>query len=341
MVIMVKDPDLRKTGVSSEYLRGAAKTNEWDRARQDVSSLWDTHYEQFSPGPVQIETHFVAMNTLAVYRKTVSTASRIVGKLRGGLLAFVVPGRSLFTNGRWWMNHHPQDGIPVVGGMGTLDMIIPAGMDWVIVVFQEEAFRSRVERITGLKANSFAGVSSFIRTNGIEKENIEQVWMKDMVDLLVGCSHLKAETFFETVADSFIERLSLPLQFIHDTSQRKALVSRALRTIAAERHKISIAELCEQLHASKRSLEYAFLECLGIAPATYMKIHRLNLCRVELSQSPYNRSMVRTVARRHGFSSSGNFAQNYFRFFGELPSEALRRPLPDSKPLFDIETVAR
>jgi transcriptional regulator GlxA family with amidase domain len=76
---------------------------------------------------------------------------------------------------------------------------------------------------------------------------------------------------------------------------------------------------------SERSLQYAFKETLGLAPAAYLARLRLHRVRDALqSDSPDSRSIT-SVALAWGFWHSGEFSRAYKECFGELPSETRRR----------------
>ena len=87
---------------------------------------------------------------------------------------------------------------------------------------------------------------------------------------------------------------------------------------------LTIAELCGAVGVSWRTLDYAFKEHFGISPKRYLMAVRLNAVRKELSSMP-SRVTVASVASRWGFWHMSQFAKEYKKFFGELPSETLHK----------------
>ena len=64
-------------------------------------------------------------------------------------------------------------------------------------------------------------------------------------------------------------------------------------------------------------------ERFGLGPKAYYSRLRLNEVRQELlAGSPSD--VIAEIANRNGFWHMGQFAKEYRRFFGELPSETLR-----------------
>lgn len=60
-------------------------------------------------------------------------------------------------------------------------------------------------------------------------------------------------------------------------STRRWLVDQARDYVLAHRTRpVGVPELCEQLHVSRRTLQYCFQDVLGMAPATYLRTLRLN-----------------------------------------------------------------
>jgi AraC family ethanolamine operon transcriptional activator len=88
---------------------------------------------------------------------------------------------------------------------------------------------------------------------------------------------------------------------------------------------IQIADLCRALHLSRRTLQRAFTETLGIGPARYLTLKRLAAVRAELRRSDPAFIKVTDTAIKYGFWELGRFAQDYRRMFGERPSETLSK----------------
>lgn len=89
----------------------------------------------------------------------------------------------------------------------------------------------------------------------------------------------------------------------------------------------SIPELCAQLHMSRRALQNCFDEVAGMGPLAYMRSLRLNEVRRELRYGKDARSVSNT-AYAWGFTHMSQFAKDYQRLFGELPSETrCRQPI--------------
>lgn len=91
---------------------------------------------------------------------------------------------------------------------------------------------------------------------------------------------------------------------------------------------LTVPDLCRQFHVSRRTLQNCFYEVLDTSPAAYLRSIRLNAVRRELKNPQSAYGSVQDVAASWGFWHLSQFASDYKRLFGELPSESLRaRPV--------------
>lgn len=96
-----------------------------------------------------------------------------------------------------------------------------------------------------------------------------------------------------------------------------------IRQLVVEGHNCphSVAELTVELGMSRRTLQNACQEVLGISPVQYLRALRLSEARRQLE----NAASVTEAATQFGFWHLGYFARDYNAMFGELPSKTLAR----------------
>jgi AraC family ethanolamine operon transcriptional activator len=108
--------------------------------------------------------------------------------------------------------------------------------------------------------------------------------------------------------------------------QRDRILVRARDWIAqAQPDAYSVADLCRATGAGERTLRRAFLEHYGVSPRDYLKAWRLSGVRRALREADPTEVRVSDVANHWGFWHLGQFAADYRRVFGELPSATLAR----------------
>jgi AraC family transcriptional regulator, ethanolamine operon transcriptional activator len=88
---------------------------------------------------------------------------------------------------------------------------------------------------------------------------------------------------------------------------------------------LSAVEIATTLDVNSRTLRKAFKDRYGIGPTIYYKLLRLNAVRSRLRSTAADESTIAQVAREFSFHHLGNFASDYVRLFGELPSMTKRK----------------
>jgi len=108
-------------------------------------------------------------------------------------------------------------------------------------------------------------------------------------------------------------------------ARRRRLVARTEDYVFAHiDDSIRMKQLCRDVGASARTLEYAFKGIYGIGVMEALRVLRLNEVRKCLLRSPSEEVTVTSAAMDWGFWHLGEFAGAYKRLFGELPSQTLR-----------------
>jgi AraC family ethanolamine operon transcriptional activator len=146
-----------------------------------------------------------------------------------------------------------------------------------------------------------------------------------------GTSQIDTNSLMQSLDVELAEQILLILSRSYpnkntSTGLRKRAIQRTkvyLTEFPFETHTVS--QLCSIAGVSERTLQYAFLEHYGVSPKTYLKNIRLNGVRRELWKSNQHVSRVNEVAGSWGFWHMGQFAADYQKLFGELPSDTLKR----------------
>ena len=87
---------------------------------------------------------------------------------------------------------------------------------------------------------------------------------------------------------------------------------------------IGLEDAAEELRLAPRSVHNVMTLLRGMTLQTYVKIYRLRSLRRHLLDGE-RVDLVKQVAFHHGYANHGRMAQDYVRFFGELPSATLAR----------------
>jgi len=87
---------------------------------------------------------------------------------------------------------------------------------------------------------------------------------------------------------------------------------------------ISVSELCSRVGASSATLNRFFCSEYGLSPKAYIRSRCLSAVRDEL-RCTERESRISDIANKWGFWHMGQFARDFRKQFGELPSELLAR----------------
>jgi len=92
---------------------------------------------------------------------------------------------------------------------------------------------------------------------------------------------------------------------------------------------ITIEALARVTSVSARSLFYHFKKSRGQSPMAFVKHVRLQRARDMLERTDNSSPSVTKAALACGFTNLGHFAGDYFKRFGELPSDTIKRTKGD------------
>lgn len=128
-------------------------------------------------------------------------------------------------------------------------------------------------------------------------------------------------------------RLVLAIADLPDVGCRKRCDDTYARVVASAKrvlnsqppHSMGIPELCRRIGVSRRNLFYAFEAVLGTSPHQYVMTVRLDAVRRALKRQRADKRRIADLAWEAGFQNPSQFAADYKRRFGELPSETTLR----------------
>ncbi len=87
----------------------------------------------------------------------------------------------------------------------------------------------------------------------------------------------------------------------------------------------TIADLVEDLQVSKRTIQHGFKHYLGFTPKEYQQYIRLNGIRDTILNMKDPHVAFSEIAANYNYFHLGHFSTEYRKFFGESPSETLRK----------------
>lgn len=315
----------------------AAESADVDEHGRQAAS-WRLHYDQLGAGRFHGSLEEVRLPGLQVFRERLNQRVRQRGDLGSARFAFALVGRAggdgaadagpLALNGQ----RLPGADCALICNDAEVDLCTPADIEIVGI----DADRALVLQVA-------ADVCPDLQADAMRRfaeARIDPAATRRVGDLLMLAHQtarlapwmLQAAASRQQLADTLLLELAevLPApdtwRFEPQALRRKRLVDRACdRMLAHPDQPPSLLEVCCEVGASRRKLTDCFQEALGVSPAHYLRVIRLNGVRRTLLAGEPGIAGVYDAAVRWGFWHFGEFSRAYRLQFGELPSQTLRR----------------
>ncbi|MBJ7309941.1 helix-turn-helix domain-containing protein [Rugamonas sp. CCM 8940] len=295
---------------------------------------WQQSYDQISAGLFRGALVELRMPKIQVFKESLSQAVRQSCRVWPGAIWFGLPDHPVATriNGR----QAGQEWIMVQPGEQEFELVTPSayGIYGIVVcrrMLAEAAARSGclidwervqaaevlqvdgaaraacVQTLAGLLGEDGHGTPAQAGPNGAARAAPH--WQEAVLGALL---ELLDRSCVEPVAAASVQR-------------RQRVVARAREYILAHRaESISVPELCEQVHVSRRTLQYCFEDVLGMSPMLYLRMVRLNGVRRQLHDPAARGSAIGDVAGAWGLCNFSQFSSDYRKLFGECPSASMK-----------------
>ena len=249
------------------------------------------------------------------------------GEARPDSYTFAIPHSQgvAFT---WRKTSCPENGIAIFPEDNQLEAVSPAGFHVLTVTVSEQYLDNFCQRA------GFPEPKKFMRRGQIslcEWSKINQI--RTVVEPL--CNHLGANPALvnkSSLRGSFKSEILFPIvqtllpgveHLVADDKSRKTkAVKRALDYIAAyPQAPCTMVELCGVTGVSERTLRYGFQDLLSVSPKKYILYQKLHQVRRNLIKEEGACKPIADIANYYGFWHLGQFAADYRKLFGELPSK--------------------
>lgn len=301
---------------------------------------WRQSYDQLGAGRFTGTLAELFLDHMTVFREVTSHALRQTCEVNSDSYWFGVPQRCDGV-GRVDGQTIGHDAVALRPGSLEFELLTPACYEFFGIVIKGDVLREYAVRVEHLELTERASATEVIDTGPARKARLSAL-LCPLLDH--DCDDSVARPEFSGAARNHLESSILAALFdlcMADHPQRanatgtpyrrQVVVAQARDYVLANRERpVSVPELCEQLHVSRRTLQYCFQDALGMSPATYLRMIRLNGVRRALSnvvRDPAETRGMRTVqdiAAAWGFWHLSQFATDYRRLFGVRPSDTLK-----------------
>jgi AraC family transcriptional regulator, ethanolamine operon transcriptional activator len=293
---------------------------------------WQQQYDQLSDGAFYGRIDEVLMPDLQLFREHTSQALRQQCNVWPDSLwlGVAVQGQECRINGQTVSSGQ----LMCRPGNHDFELLTPEAFDiFGIVIRQQELQRVAEAQQLVLDAQILKRPR---RDWSVEKLVYLRYWLGRLLSTGSAASHAGARPVAAALQQDLLIMTVLELlqyqqpqqQALPSHQRRLEVVNRVRDYLAAHPGaSVTITELCEQVHVSRRTLQYSFETILGVSPLRYWRVSRLNTVRRELSKevSAGDALPIACLAAQWGFWHPGEFARDYKQLFGESPSQTRLR----------------
>lgn len=288
-------------------------------------SGWDQQYEQISRGPFRSRLIEIEFAGIHVFEETLEQAVFQTGRCRHDVVALGVFSR-LSGEARWHGLSVGLDDVLFLDGCSELLLSTPQNSTLYAVDVPLAILEPWCEHAPLPARESAHRLAERPLRDRVAAQRLREGLGAVIGELLLRPEEILPAAVSRRLRDEFLMLVADLLQGEPDPREQTAGVKakdvvRRARAYALERRDAppTLLELCRHTHVSPRTLQYCFQSVLGESPASYMKMLRLNGARNDLKRSA-GFALVSDVAANWGFWHLSQFASDYRRMFGELPS---------------------
>lgn len=296
---------------------------------------WDIDFRQIDEGPLAVELLQVAVGACLLSRARFNRRFHQRGVSPAGMRTFGLL-ESGATDTSWGGRALDETSLIVFHPLGEFEAVAAAGFECYVLSFAEQHLVEVAEHfgledelgrldgtdmVTSQDAGEMRVLRHLLRSFCSETEDFHEANPEEEIpfDLATKLEYEIPGRILVALSGSNWE-LRLPPDEL-----RYLVAERAVAFTEENSHEVlTVEDLCRATRVSRRTLNYAFRQHLGITPKAYLKSMRLDAARWDLGKSGPG-TKIADVANRHGFWHMGQFAADYRRQFGELPSETLQR----------------
>ena len=254
-----------------------------------------------------------------------------IGKIPPGrTFAFYTGENSKFL---WRKKEIPRNALLIFPLDSKLD-VIAEGTKTIphTISFPEEELISRLQENERTLYETIVSTNDLILMNEVSMEKLHEVFDRYMLSAQEDPELIHTKNFYTCLREELISVL-IEILFSEESSDvpkakdQMVLFWDKIETyIEAHKHRpIMISELSKAVNIGERSLYRMFNDRFHLSPKAYLNTLRLNGVRNDFVNTSSSEKTISAIANSWGYWHMGQFAADYKRLFGELPSQTFNK----------------
>jgi AraC-like DNA-binding protein len=305
---------------------------------ESVSQPWEVLATPLDGRPFRNHKVFVATPNCILYRESFASPVRVQVLSPEGMLAILVPVQ-LGSRSGCFNRSLETCALPAMLP-GAAEAVLDAGHEHFMLLIRLGLLRRLLAEPHWVRLERAAAT----RRLDLSPRTRQRLagWLGALLDRVHGAAAmLEHPAAVDALEGELVQGLSEALELTGDSGRpaRSAVRRRGFdRAIEHIRHAdlgvLDLPTLALAAGISRRSLEYAFQEHLGLSPSRFLRLLRLHGLRRELLARQLGEATIGDLAHHLGFTQLGRLAGEYHMLFGEPPSATLARPFSNEAPRF-------
>lgn len=292
---------------------------------------WKQHYVQLSAGRFEGRLEEAWFGNVQVFRERTNQSVHEGGVAWEGSRTFGIP---VEMDGLGWYcgEVFDQNSILTLRGGAELNFRTPNMLDIVAVTADSDALNQYAMQVEHLDLEALLGSRRILPNTPEQVAELRSFLLTVLASINAAPAMANHAQMRKAIEQAIYSSLLASIANESDATRpsttstsRVQIVERAREYMRAHiEDPITVADLCQELNVSRRTLQYSFQDVLDLNPVSFLRAMRLNGARRELRRRPEQES-VADIAARWGFWHLSHFAADYKAMFGELPSETLNK----------------
>lgn len=294
----------------------------------ELAVSWNVDFHQLDSEQFKSVMFQAQIGTLLVSSARLGCHVEQHGATPPGMYTFAIPDKGS-SDMRWFGNTVGVDVLLSFPTHGEIDVFSRPGLSVLTFSISQEVLEIFLERNHAHDLITSAGITETIFFSSAEQIDELRYLLKlaPIIVQLGNKNHAISSDYQEHVLSALLQVLDQekPRQRI-DPSRGQHALDHVIEYVQANPDSpIRITDLCALSGVAERTLRYLFRKGLGLSPKSFLVGRRLYGVHRELWHSASSTTRVADLANKWGFWHMGQFAADYRKLFGELPSETLGR----------------
>jgi AraC family ethanolamine operon transcriptional activator len=320
---------IRSTPPSEDVAVSVVLTNDVDEQAAALDD-WAETYQQMSPGRFSGCLRQLQFGRTQLFHESSSHCVHQIGAAWRESLVFVTSD-NLTEPARWLGHTLNRNDVGIFRGDTGFDAVAPAGCHILAAAIDSDDFLRYASIVAPEEFSPGKPLDRrLVRATGLQA--YFSAFLRQTLDTLIKTPQLLAEeaaqkTLRETLYSQMVELLTTPHRNVSAGTalQRRTLVLSVRDYVNSRSAEVpSVIDICAEFGVSRRSLQYAFEEVVGMNPVAYLRTTRLNAVRRDIKATGPEVPVL-DLAARWGFWHPSYFSASYKKLFGELPSATQRQ----------------